>query len=565
MRTVIVALLWVVSTVSAFAETPIKDALRLLESDSVSERITALGKLAHLPPHISASEPLLHALNDPSSQVRVEALKTWERIGDPYDLFLRLRIGRLGEETREEIAATQESFRKWQLGLVQAIRVQTDQEDDAVRQEATRCLAALGDDVKGIFPPLGGFCGTGMFERLEYLVGEELAGIAKARPEWVFDLLQDREANVVYNAAGALRQVDYAPLYPRLEQFLRDPRPEWRAIAIDLLSNREGAVRRILPLLADRDDRVREAALYALQNPDEATRQDDSLLAGLANDYATARPPLRRSILALIKTKEQVLQYRALIMAAWQDPNGDVRADALDLAWRMDVDLPVPLLISCLHHPSAHLRRTAVQLLGTLELERTTSLFIPILYDRNEGVVEEAMRVLCTAVERGVGGSSLLKTLVSAFRRSKQTENYPLQSALTRWNPEVQPLVLSLLSDPDWRLRALAARAAMRSLQEAAVDPLLRLTQDKHPKVRWQAIYSLIEFKLVQNDQVLKALIDLLKDTDYEVRTSAIYGLENLKDVRAVEGLQPLLRDEDEQIAGRAKRAIRMLTKSTEK
>jgi HEAT repeat protein len=78
------------------------------------------------------------------------------------------------------------------------------------------------------------------------------------------------------------------------------------------------------------------------------------------------------------------------------------------------------------------------------------------------------------------------------------------------------------------------AREALVAVGRSAVDPLIRLLDDPHPHVRWQAIKAL---GAIGDPAAAPALITALEDEEGDVRWLAANGLIDL----GHEALQPLL------------------------
>lgn len=522
------------------ADTAMQDALRMLASRTPSQRVTALRKMAQFPPDLSASEPLLDSLKDSSAVVRIIALKTWARIAPAFNDYMREKANLLRLAGPERDRAY-ETFDGWQNRLIAAIGTLGESEDATEGREAVRCLATLGTDVEVIMPPVETRCGSGRELRLDLKASEELLRVAPLRPQRIVSLLSDKEPNVVFNAAFALNEVDHALVVQAVRPYLYRPRPEWKAIGLNFLSGEEWALEDILPFLADENNCVREAAVVAVKyTMTQETRP--RLLRQMANAYEAAGPAMRRSILALVE-KEYVPNYSLLILEACQDQHGDVCGDALDRTKRDELTLPLPVLVFCLHHQSVSVRLKAISLLVDREPKEAKRYLIPMLSDRSKEVVKAAIDGCLPFAEVRQVHFALLKTLVTAFRRSKLTDQTWLTFAISNNDPQVKSMVRVLLADPDWRMRALAAGAAGTSLGEEAIPSLLKLAKDSHAKVRCQVIDGMKDKAIRGDTRINEALLALLKDPDSIVRGVAIFAFEAPYDPRFVEILRGMAED----------------------
>lgn len=85
MLTTCLLMLWGSSLQTVDANSPVKTAVDGLNSPTAQTRLLALRRLAKLPADKAALEPLLSALTDSDSTVRLEAVKAWGSVGNDYD------------------------------------------------------------------------------------------------------------------------------------------------------------------------------------------------------------------------------------------------------------------------------------------------------------------------------------------------------------------------------------------------------------------------------------------------------------------------------------------------
>lgn len=533
------------------ADVQTEAALKQLRSPSTPVRISALRKLARLPPHVSASEPLLDALQDSAVEVRIAALKAWERMAIPYADLMARKQGYYHTRTSEEHRIADEKQQVWQKKLIERIAAQAEQEDRAVGRAAEHSLAFLGMSYRELFPHVDGICGNGREKWLDYKATSALQEIALRQPGRIFALLQDREPNVVYNAANALTCMEYAPVVPVLQQFLRHPRPEWRGIALLLLTARDVALERVLPLLTDRDDRVRVIAQITVRG-----RISDQEFPRLVAGYSTARPLLRLAILTRVR-EEMIAKYASMILTACHDENGDVRAEGLRLAHAGYLSVPEDYLITCLRHPSSRVRAQSLSFLAWTNRKRAKPYLLPMLNDADSRVAETAMSELLAMNVHDEESIGLVLAVAKAFRHSKKMENYALIDALAWRRPQIEALVRTLLSDRDWRMRVLATGAARVALEGEAVEALLRLSRDVQAEVRRQAVDELAKMDWQKDTRIDRAMMALLKDTSSDVRMSIVEAFSPREDPQAVAALRIMSEDEDSDVAFRAWTSIR--------
>jgi hypothetical protein len=108
--------------------------------------------------------------------------------------------------------------------------------------------------------------------------------------------------------------------------------------------------------------------------------------------------------------------------------------------------------------------------------------------------------------------------------------------------PAVDPLIAAL-KDADRNVRRLAAEALGRIKDPRAVVPLEGTQRDPDPSVRWNAIVAIVALGNIRDP--LDFLIPALKDADSSVRGNAANLLGKVNDPRVVEPLIAALKDAD--------------------
>ncbi len=156
-------------------------------------------------------------------------------------------------------------------------------------------------------------------------------------------------------------------------------------------------------------------------------------------------------------------------------------------SWARTVRDVAPVLsraqvISILSHRNPYIRRTAVGALGPVVQEQAVcATLIPLLADSDAGAQKEAIRVLCS-----------VPTVVQAHN--------------------VLPTLLSLLNDPNPKVRTIAEVMGNAAELPAIRTALLDLLTDSHADVRAAATRGL--GSLIHNPTVRAALTRLLTDPE---------------------------------------------------
>lgn len=159
-------------------------------------------------------------------------------------------------------------------------------------------------------------------------------------------------------------------------------------------------------------------------------------------------------------------------------------------------------------------------------------------------------------------GARALPALFTALTRG-ESEGYDndslvgIISELLEDNPQgAAPLVLQMVSAPEWKVREHAAWALGFLPSDVALEPLLVALSDESPDVRSAAAGSLGSF---EGEDVLLPLIECLRDDDKRVRVSAADALRYLGDRHAVPALREALDDPDNDVRLFAAEALRDL------
>lgn len=542
-RTFFIAMFACLMAFSAQAQN-LDSVLARLLSSSDSERVSALRQLAKMPADFRAVAPLMNALRDSSSAVRLEALKTWGKSGEAYQTTVARRYGWDHRLTEEHNRAGQESEQNWQKELIASLVSNAEDSSEAVRKEALRTLAKLGPSVESILPPYYYGCGDGgevdFSQYLDHKADAALLQVGRKQVELLRSLAQDREAQVVYRVTGALMQIEKQPTLSIYRSFLRRPEPLWRIMGCIGLSRRELSDEETVALLSDSDDRVRECALYYKDH-------ERNLLSQLAPEFSFATVPLRRSILQLA-AETLPREYFPLVQAACTDPNGEVVADALFIVDNYRVPLEEAFVKSRLQHPHPRVRKEAARLVKRRKYPEYFALLFPLLEDPAEMVREELIRLLYDEND-----PRLPATLVAAFRRNRnEPAGYIAHALQHSWNIS-EPIVRRLRRDSDWRLRLVAVEALETRPLPEIIPSLTEAARDSHPKVRASVARLLHKNRTAQATQLL---VKLLRDREEPVRLAAISALNGTEDSQARSLLTRLSQSDDKYVAQQAQFAL---------
>jgi HEAT repeat protein len=124
---------------------------------------------------------------------------------------------------------------------------------------------------------------------------------------------------------------------------------------------------------------------------------------------------------------------------------------------------------------------------------------------------------------------------------------------------DVRGLIEALNYENDHNVRLSAASALGKLEEDRAVEPLIDALDDRR-EVREVAILSLGR---IGDPVAVDALIEKLKDENWDVRSSAAKALGQIGDSRAIEPLIQSLRDKSETVRWLAANALTSITNQT--
>ncbi len=214
----------------------------------------------------------------------------------------------------------------------------------------------------------------------------------------------------------------------------------------------------------------------------------------------------------------------------------------------------VPMVDSVAEHIAAlkdedwGIREDAAMALGESRDPRGVSPLIEALRDS-----DRAVKTAATSALTAIGGPAVVD-----LSYCLQDPDLSVQEAAASILSEIadervlEPLESALLSQ-DWVVRMHAARAVGRLGHSRSVETLVLLLQDKVPAVRDEAIAALVSM----GESAVEPLVVALEDQDWRVRLRATEALCVVKSPTAVEPLVGLLqRDPDTAVRQEAARAL---------
>jgi HEAT repeat protein len=489
-----------------------------------------------LKPDAHLAVPLVEALSDPSSSVREQAARTLGQVAGQYDVAVRKSVQPPDDDSYLYRGPGSDVWLGWQQSVADALARACADGDERVRREAARSLARLSDDVRNVFYMVVR-CGAEDDWLLWIKAERSLYAVAKARPAVIVNLLSDRDPQVVYNASFSVASHAEGRVMPQMRRFLTHPKPEWRAIGVRILASRDPMA--CVPLLSDSHEAVRHLAVDLLGRRKE-------VLAALAPGFRVSSPLLRRSLLMVARGHEEWLPH--LLGYGLEDPDPEVRADAIHISAEAKRPLRGEYLMASLQQGDARIRTAAIAALAEQEGEAACPVLLQTLNDRDESVREAAMSGLVRYPRPEV-----LEALVQAFHRSSREESFLIECALAEGGEETRGIIDRLLSDRDWRLRAMAVSAAWISPHPRREEIPISALKDPHPGVCIRAAW------MVDDARGKELLAKMRVGTDRVARANALAALAYVGDRPALSELEGLVQSDDKALVMGAKNALAAL------
>jgi twitching motility protein PilT len=386
--------------------------------------------------------------------------------------------------------------------------------DAAVREAGAALLKGLAPDEAGaallnLVPSQSPETQKKTFESFVALHGGSLG------PESLAELLGDRRSSVALAALDWMRARAAAPAAPLREAALESGVPAVRQRALELAVETRAPVPAAALSRAgnDDDEGVRfEAVRIAAQSPDLSRIPELTRAAG----DGSAR---------IRQVAEQAL--RALFAA---DPAG----------WEREV-------LSMLSDPRPSVRKAAAGLLREGEPSRIVDGFLARYKDAYGPPRDFAIEAF-----RGLGEGFVLALASRARGAERGVANLAATVAISLDSPEIVPLCVDLLQEPDWWLRHRAAEALARIRDERAMPYLIELLKDRESDVT--AAAALGEWG---SPRALPGLLEAYKKGAMDLRLEILDAFSKIQDRRVPALFQNIVNVDPEPVV--REKALRLL------
>jgi HEAT repeat protein len=227
------------------------------------------------------------------------------------------------------------------------------------------------------------------------------------------------------------------------------------------------------------------------------------------------------------------LDFNAVYRACLADADSEVRVKAIeglaDCEERYLIEPLVSLLLGDLEHK---VRAAAAVALGTFAL----------LDEFGELTSSDANKV-----------EKALLTVFNNKNEQMEVRCRALEAISTLSRPQIEELIRQAYQSDDLELRASAIYSMGRNCNPMWLTTLLQELNNPHPRLRFEAARACGE---LESQEAVPKLIELIRDSDFEVKISAIESLGRIGGIRAKQALRQCLDSDDEAISEAAQDAL---------
>ncbi len=198
-------------------------------------------------------------------------------------------------------------------------------------------------------------------------------------------------------------------------------------------------------------------------------------------------------------------------------------------------------LLEALDDGDPLVRKGAVNALGLIRDRQAVHGVIRLLTDEDEGVRQMAVKALGY-----IGGGEAIPCVVKALEDEDcDVRKEAIKTLCTSGNNKVLPYLMSAVNDNNAEVRKQVVISMGTFRDKKAVEVLLKIIRNENEDqyVRLSAFSSLNK---IGKDIDPKILIDLLKNSNCEIRKEAVLALGGVKDKRAIDALVKILLDTNE-------------------
>jgi HEAT repeat protein len=543
-----------------------------LKDDDDIVKVSAANALQNLGVGAKLAAPYLRkALADLNQEVRVSAFYALQGMGEDAQKALLANLESKDNKVRVNTACLMIHVGLEIKNAVPILRDGLKEKDVAVRVQAAHALAQAQQEVDKILPVLS----EGLKHQKVAIRSQSLQGLQMLQQKAtsvvpaVLTLLADPDANLRQQAVWTLQQLRGDPeiVVPAVAKLLKDDNAQVRITAVQILPQYGSkAIAHIIDLIGDKEESVRQQAIWALHNiQGDLSSALPILTKVLKSDNQQVRQAvihlLPRTgekgvpfILDALKDKEENTRIAAaaaiqnlgnqgkkaapgiaqmLVDMVAKDPSGSVRLQVVYALLSQGPESVKMLVDTANKGKNADVRKTVLQ--GMSHWGRGFSghdQVLPFLIDCLKEEEAEMRWTACRGLlNMGATAKPALPQLKAALQDKDANVRVHAMNALANIGPEGQSAIAESwknLKDAGMRQHAVQALANYGYNKKDAVPIALEGLKDKNNQTRMMAAQLLNNIGRDAAKEAAPALTKALMDSDQNVRSFAINALNSM-------------------------------------
>lgn len=243
-------------------------------------------------------------------------------------------------------------------------------------------------------------------------------------------------------------------------------------------------------------------------------------------------------LLAEISETNFDLDFEALSYLAFEDPDPEVRAEAVGMTWYVDSERMYHRLMKLVKDETPVVRAAAVEGLGR--------------YIR-DGELEEFDARLAEQAQR------LVLARYDDLREDDEVRRRALEAISFCGNPRVPDMIYEAYYSDDLPMKVSALFAMGSSCDARWKDIVLKELNNREPEIRFEAVRAAGQLELTA---AVRRLIELAYEDDYEIRLMSVWAMGEIGSKEAREALAGIMeladQNEDDELAEAAEEALGM-------
>ena len=211
-----------------------------------------------------------------------------------------------------------------------------------------------------------------------------------------------------------------------------------------------------------------------------------------------------------------------------RNPDSSVKRDAIEFLTGIRDERVIYPLIKALQDEDQGVQQAAIDALIAYKDEVTVYNVLPLLFNDRVAVRNMAQEILEKIGETGI---DLLGEHIKVKDEDVKKMISDILGKLNR--PEVIPLLLEMLKDPNLNVRSSAAEGLGRIGDSTVMESLINLLNDDE----WVAFFAVVALGRIGNKRSIRPLTGLIKSGNIELQIASIEAIGQIGGDKAIESL----------------------------